>query len=260
VEAVPACEPVRIERHEGGALWRVALAGGRGNVLDRRAVDALSAVAREVRDDPRAKAVVLEGEGPHFSYGASVAEHLPGECEAMLARFHALFGLLLEGGVVWLAAVRGRCLGGGLELASFCHRVFASPDAMLGQPEIALGVFAPVASAFLPERVGRPAAEDLCLSGRTVGAAEALAMGLVDEVAEDPGAAAAAWARRHLLPRSASSLRHAARALRKDLAQRLPGRLAGLERDYADRLMRTEDAVEGLRAFLEKRPPAWRDR
>jgi cyclohexa-1,5-dienecarbonyl-CoA hydratase len=260
VETVPACGPVRVEREADGALRRVVLTGGRGNVLDRAMVDALAEVARDVRDDPRVKAVVLEGAGAHFCYGASVAEHLPGEVAGMLARFHALFGRLLEGDVVWLAAVRGRCLGGGLELAAFCHRVFAAPDAVLGQPEVALGVFAPVASAFLPERVGRAAAEDLCLTGRTVGAAEALAMGLVDEVADHPAAAALAWARTHLLPRSASSLRHAVRAVRWDLARDFPRRLAELERFYLDRLMATEDAVEGLRAFLEKRPATWRDR
>jgi cyclohexa-1,5-dienecarbonyl-CoA hydratase len=259
VETAPA-RPLRVESEDGGALRRVVLAGERGNVLDARLVDALVEVALDVRDDARVKAVLLEGAGPHFSYGASVAEHLPEGVAAMLARFHGLFARMLEGDVVWLAAVRGRCLGGALELAAFCHRVFAAPDALLGQPEIALGVFAPVASAFLRERVGRAAAEDLCLSGRTVGSAEARALGLVDEVADDPAAAALAWARTHLLPRSASSLRHAVRAVRWDLARDLPRRLAELERFYLERLMATEDAVEGLRAFLEKRPAAWRDR
>jgi cyclohexa-1,5-dienecarbonyl-CoA hydratase len=251
---------VRVVRLECGALRRAVLCGSRGNVLDRAAVEALDAVAREAGEDARVRAVILEGEGAHFSYGASVAEHLPGEVAEMLSRFHRLFETILQSGVVWLAAVRGRCLGGGLELAAFCHRVFAAPDATLGQPEIALGVFAPLASAWLPERVGRAAAEDLCLTGRSVGAAEALAMGLVDAVADDPSAAAEAWARAHLLPRSASSLRHAARALRADVETRLPARLRDLEARYLGGLMASEDALEGLRAFLEKRAPAWRDR
>jgi cyclohexa-1,5-dienecarbonyl-CoA hydratase len=167
---------------------------------------------------------------------------------------------MLGSSIPFLAAVRGRCLGGGLELACFCHRVFAHPGAVFAQPEVSLGVFAPAASAFLPERIGRAAAEDLLLSGRAVAADEALAMGLVDEVAEDPTAAALAWARRHLLPKSASSLRHATAAARHGLARRFLADLRDLERTYLDDLGATHDGVEGLRAFLEKRPPRWADR
>ena len=150
-------------------------------------------------------------------------------------------------------------LGGGLELASFCNRLFAAPDARLGQPEIRLGVFAPVASVSLVERVGRGPAEDLCLSGRSLTAAEALAIGLVDEVVDAPGEAALDWAREHLLPKSASSLRLAVRAARTGYAARFRHELAEVERLYLEELMSTTDAGEGLRAFLEKRKPSWSD-
>jgi cyclohexa-1,5-dienecarbonyl-CoA hydratase len=158
-----------------------------------------------------------------------------------------------------LAAVRGQCLGGALELASFCHRVFAAPDAKLGQPEIVLGVFAPVASVALPARVGQSHAEDLCLSGRSIGGEEALRIGLVDELADDPGDAALAYARAHLLPRSASSLRLAVRAVRQGFADRFRADLAEVERLYMNELMSTADAQEGLQSFVEKRKPEWRD-
>jgi cyclohexa-1,5-dienecarbonyl-CoA hydratase len=177
----------------------------------------------------------------------------------MIPGFHRLFDRMLDARIVTLAAVRGQCLGGGLELASFCHRVLAAPDAKLGQPEIVLGVFAPVASVFLAERLGRARAEDLCLTGRTVTAEEALRIGLVDEIADDPGAAALAWARRHLLPRSASSLRQAAWALRAGLAGRFRADLDRVEAQYLGELMATRDAQEGLVAFLEKRSPRWHD-
>jgi cyclohexa-1,5-dienecarbonyl-CoA hydratase len=178
----------------------------------------------------------------------------------MLPRFHRLFRAMDASSVPVLAAVRGRCLGGGLELASFCHRIFAAPDAKLGQPEIALGVFPPVASLILPDRIGRANAEDLCLSGRTVSASEALEMGLVDAVTENPEEAALEYARTHLLPRSASSLRHAVRAIRLSFSRRLEGELAHLENLYLEELMATEDAAEGIQAFLDKRPPSWRNR
>jgi cyclohexa-1,5-dienecarbonyl-CoA hydratase len=177
----------------------------------------------------------------------------------MLAGFHGLFRTMLEVSVPTVAVVRGQCLGGALELASFCSRVVAAPGAQLGQPEIKLGVIAPVASVFLPDRVGRGAAEDLCLTGRSVGAEEALAMGLVDEQAEDPRESALAWVREHLVPLSAVSLRFALRAVRSDLAVRFAREIERVERMYLDELMATHDAHEGLRSFLEKRKPAWSD-
>jgi len=166
---------------------------------------------------------------------------------------------MLDGSYVVLAAVRGQCLGGGLELVSCCNRVFASSDARLGQPEIVLGVFPPVASVILPERVGRANAEDLCLSGRVLEADEALKMGLVDVIAKDPSEAALTYAKEHLLPRSASSLRYAVKAARHGLRQRFTAELKEVERIYLDELMATRDAVEGLEAFMEKRAPQWRN-
>jgi cyclohexa-1,5-dienecarbonyl-CoA hydratase len=251
---------VRVESLDDGAILRVTLDTPRANVIDRAKTEALTRIFREAGGDARVKAVVLEGEGPNFSFGASVQEHLPESCGAMLGSFHELFRAMLDASLVTLAAVRGHCLGGGLELVAFCHRVFAAGDARLGQPEIALGVFAPVASVVLFERMGRGGAEDLLLSGRTLSAPEAHRLGLVDEIAENPLDAALAYAREHLLTRSASSLRWAVRAARREFGERFESELARLEAMYLDGLMRTADAGEGLRAFLEKRPPEWRNR
>lgn len=251
--------PVQVEKLEGGALWRVVIGGSKGNVIDASVTEALTGVFTDAARAGSLKALLVEGQGKHFSFGASVPEHLPGQVEGMLRRFHGMLRALVECNVSVLAVVRGQCLGGGLELVSVCQRVFAARDARLGQPEIALGVFAPAASVVLAERVGRPHAEDLCLSGRTVDAGEALALGLVDELADDPAEAALAYARRHLLPRSAASLRFAVRALRVGLRARLATDLADVERLYLEELMNTHDAVEGLQAFLDKRAPAWRD-
>ena len=253
--------PLAIEHLDEGAVWRVALGGSKGNVLDGALMDALAGVFRDAAAAPHLKAVCLEGQGAHFSFGASVPEHLPPHVEGMLRRFHGLLLMMLDSDVPVLAAVRGQCLGGGLELVSLCHRVFASHDAKLGQPEIVLGVFAPVASLVLADRVGRGHADDLCLSGRAVTADEGLAMGLVDAVVDDdPAAAALGWARTHLLPKSASSLRYAVRAARASLRARVVAELPAMERLYVDGLMSTADAVEGLHAFLERRPAAWEDR
>ena len=246
----PALAHVTFE--EGGALARVVFDGGKGNVLDRELLASLRALLREVEATP-VKAVVLEGAGDHFSFGASVEEHRPAKVRAFLSDFHALFRELLARPVVRLAVIRGQCLGGGLELALACTRLFAAPTARLGQPEIRLAVFAPVASLLLPARVGQATADELLVTGRTLPAEEALKLRLVDEVADDPLAAARRFVHACLLPLSTTSLRFAAQAARAQLAAAFDAQLASLERLYLERLMATPDAVEGIAAFLEKR-------
>jgi cyclohexa-1,5-dienecarbonyl-CoA hydratase len=249
--------PVRVSPAADGAIWRVSFGGGAGNILDAAAMDALRAVFEDAIETPRLAAIVLSGAGDEFSFGASVQEHSPDEVAGMLRRFRALLLAVLDSAVVVLPAIRGRCLGGGLELAVLGHRLFASREASFGQPEIALGVFAPVASLVLPLRIRRSHAEDLCLTGRSISAGEALTMGLVDEIAPDPEAAALVWASTHLVGRSASSLRLAVRAIRTDFDRAIRQDLPQLEEMYLRDLMSTGDALEGLRAFLEKRRPNW---
>ena len=156
-----------------------------------------------------------------------------------------------------MVAVRGQCLGGALEVAAAGHLIFAAPDANLGQPEIKLGVFAPAASCLLPMRIGQVRAEDLLLSGRTISADEAYRLGLVTSVVDDPEAAALAYFDEHLAPLSASSLRHALAAVRGGVQEEVRMRLGEVEALYLDKLMNTGDAVEGLTAFIERRPPVW---
>jgi cyclohexa-1,5-dienecarbonyl-CoA hydratase len=256
--------PVKVWREKDGRLLRVRLARPKANVLDAEMTAALDAAfaeaARPAPGQPALRAVLLDAEGPHFSFGASVAEHLPEQCAAMLRGFHALVLRILETSVPVLVAVRGQCLGGGLELASAGGVIFAGKDAKLGQPEIVLGVFAPFASCVLPERIGPGAAEELLLSGRSLDAEEALRLRLVNFVADDPEAAALAWFDAHLASKSASSLGFAVRAARAGLVERVRTKLAALEQQYLTRLMSTRDAVEGLTAFLEKRPARWEDR
>ena len=259
MDRAPGESPVRVEPVEGGACWRVTIAGSKGNILDARVMAVLNDLFLRASKTPELKAITIEGEGSHFSFGASVAEHLPDQVGAMLSAFHELVRNMVDSAVVLIAVVRGRCLGGGLELASLCHRVYASPEATLGQPEIRLGVFPPVASVILPERIGRARAEDLCLTGRTISTEEALQIGLVDGVAEEPAQLAQEYIREFILPSSAVSLRHAVKALRVGLRQRLGAELDQVERLYLDSLMGTHDAVEGIRAFLEKRKPQWSD-
>jgi len=240
-----------------GRLLRLRLARPKANIVDAAMIAALDAALTDAADDPALTAVILDAEGPHFSFGASVEEHLPGQCAGMLAALHALIRRMLGFPVPILVAVRGQCLGGGLEVAAAGHLVFAAPDAQFGQPEIRLGVFAPAASCLLPERIGQAAAEELLYSGRSIGADEAARLGLIAGIADDPARAVADWFTEHLAPKSASSLRLAVSAARDAFAARVAARLAEVERLYLDRLMSTRDAVEGLNAFIARRPAEW---
>ena len=250
---------LRLESLYDDQLWRVHLDRPKGNILDAEMTAGLTALFENASQAKDLKLITIEGEGKHFSFGASVDEHMPGKCAAMLDGFHRMFFGLLDSHVSVHAIVRGQCLGGGLELAAFCQRVYCAPDAHLGQPEIALGVIAPVASVILPERIGRGAAEDLCLSGRVIGAQEALGMGLVDDVSPDPWQACVDYFESNIQPRSAASLRFAVHAIRMQYGRDFESRIRELERMYLDRLMETHDALEGLVAFTEKRSPAWRN-
>lgn len=252
---------VRVVPHDGGALWQVTFGAGKGNILDLATMRELSRVFVEARAASDLKAICLEGAGQDFSFGASVQEHQADQVQSMLQALRELALDLLDCHVATHAAVRGRCLGGGLELVSVCHRVFATNDATFGQPEITLGIFPPLGSIVLPERIGRARAEDLCFSGRTIAATEAFASGLVDELVDgEPVNAALRWTRTHLLPHSASTLRFAVRAIRTSLTERIRAELPSIEKVYLEELTATADANEGVAAFLEKRRPSWKNR
>jgi cyclohexa-1,5-dienecarbonyl-CoA hydratase len=257
---VAGASPLKDRLEHEGALLRLTLARPKANLIDAAMIAALSGAFVAYRGHPGLRAVLLDAEGPHFSFGASVDEHLPGEFAAMLASLHALVLAMVEFPVPVLVAVRGQCLGGGLEVALAGGPIFAAPDAQLGQPEMNLGVFAPAASCLLPYRVNQPAAEDLLFSGRSVSGDEAKAIGLVQFVALDPEAAALAYFERHLANKSAASLACAVAAARGPMIVELRRRLAEVERLYAERLMQTRDANEGLVAFLAKRKPHWEHR
>lgn len=252
--------PLRVWTERDGALLRLRLARPKANLIDVAMTEAIGSALAAHESDPHLRAVLLDHEGPHFSYGASIPEHMPEPCAAMLRGMHGMVLRMVEYPLPILVAIRGWCLGGGLELACAGHLLFAAPDAKLGQPEIKLAVFAPAASCLLPERIGQAKADELLFSGDHVDATQALTIGLVNHVAEDPQVAALAWFDGHLAPHSASALRRAVQASRRDYAARIREKLAWVERYYLDDLMRLEDPVEGLTAFMAKRKPVWNDR
>ena len=249
--------PLRVWLEAEGRLLRLRLSRPKANLIDAAMIDALDRALVDHLGDRNVGAVLIDAEGPHFSYGASVEEHLPGQCDAMLTGIHRLIIRMIEAQVTILVAVRGQCLGGGLEVALAGHLLFVAPDAVLGQPEMKLGVFAPAASCLLPELIGPSRALDLLLSGRTISGPEAAAIGMARETAVDPERAALAYFNDYLKPKSASSLRYAIRAARSDYATRVVAKIKSVERLYLDELMKTHDALEGLGAFMAKRAAQW---
>ncbi len=260
---MPGKSPLKDRIDRDGGLLRLTLARPKANLIDAAMIAALHGALVAYRGSTEMsglRGVLLDAEGPHFSFGASVEEHLPDRCAAMLSSLHALILAMLEFPVPILTVVRGQCLGGGLEVALAGGPIFAAPDAEFGQPEMKLGVFAPAASVLLPYRINQPAAEDLLFSGRSIGAPEAKTIGLVQIVFADPEAAALAYFDQHLAGKSAAALACAVAAARGEMIRDVRHRLSDVEGLYLDRLMQTRDANEGLLAFLAKRKPNWEHR
>jgi len=254
---------LRAERLLDGRVLELRLCAPPKNLLDRACLVAiteeLGALRLDEDPDRHLCAILLSAEGNNFSVGASVAEHTPAEAPAMLQAFYGAVRALLDPSLPIVAAVQGHCLGAGLELASLALRVVMQARARLGQPEIKLAALAPIASVVLPRRIGQARAEELLLSGRTVDAAEALRIGLCDEVTiGDPREVALSWLAEHLCGLSASALRQACKAARRVLEEDLEVVLPQVDDCYQD-LLRTHDCAEGVAAFLEKRSPAWSD-
>ena len=252
--------PLKTWFEADGRLLRLRLARPKANLIDAAMIAALDKTLAEHLGNAQLGAVLIDAEGPHFSFGASVEEHLPNQCAAMLAGIHALILRMVESPVPLLVAVHGQCLGGGLEVALAGHLIFVAPDATLGQPEMKLGVFAPAASCLLPELIGPQRALDLLLSGRSITGAQATSIGIALEAAADPEKAALAYFEELLKPKSASSLRLAVKAARLDYVARVKDKLRAVEGLYLDELMATHDAVAGLEAFIAKRSPQWQHR
>ncbi len=196
-----------------------------------------------------------------FSAGVEIADHTPARVAEMLAAFHDVFRRLARTRGVTIAVVHGHCLGGGMELATFCDFVIAAESATFGQPEIKLACFPPVALLTLPRLAGMRAALDLILTGRTIGAREAAALGLVTRVVPDEKLKSAADALvDELSALSPIALRLTRRQLRSRFDADFDAGLQEMERVYLDELMKSDDANEGTRAFLEKRTPLWKGR
>ncbi len=240
--------------------WRITLSDPPLHILDIAMLEELRDALSRVTNDRHALILDATGEKA-FSAGASVQDHLGDRVSTMLERFHDCFRILARLDLVTVSLVRGAALGGGCELALACDFVLASDRARFGLPEIQLGVFPPVAAYQLSRQLPQRKGLELILTGDPIDAATASSISLVNAVFPDAvfDASANEWLGR-IYRHSASSLRIARKAFRLAQANDFESRLAGVERLYLDELMQTEDANEGLNAFVEKRKAEWRGR
>jgi cyclohexa-1,5-dienecarbonyl-CoA hydratase len=234
----------------------------KGNIVTAEMIRAFGQALETLAENPHLKLVTIEGAGADFSFGASIPEHAPGEIDRVLPSAHALIYALLDLPVVTAALVRGRCLGGGFEIALACDVIFAEQSAVFGLPEVTLGVFPPAASALLPARIGTARATSAILTGKPLPASDWHAAGLLEAVVPDGSLDGEVdrWFEAQLRWKSGVALRYATTAARLSLRQHVRAVLPELEQLYLKDLMQTHDAAEGIAAFLDKRAPKWTDR
>ncbi|MFV2071969.1 MAG: enoyl-CoA hydratase/isomerase family protein [Thermoanaerobaculales bacterium] len=227
------------------------------NVLDSAILSELVERLGELESDESVAAVVLSGEGRCFSAGASVAEHKQDQAKGMLTALSEACLALPAFPAPVVATIHGACLGGALELVAFCDFVVVAPDATLGQPEIKLAFFPPVACHKLPRLIGFQNAAYTILSGENLTADQALAMGLVQKILPKDE-----WAQIDDLFNglSAPVLRITKQALTESVDRRPAERLEVFNEMFMSKLFGLEDVAEGIASFEERRAPAWKHR
>jgi cyclohexa-1,5-dienecarbonyl-CoA hydratase len=250
-----------IEFHPGPRVASIVLNRPPLNIINLSMLDELNAAWSEV-EDLKAQVMVFSAAGDRaFSAGVDVADHMPGKIEVMIDKFHHFVQRIRKSECITIAAIHGYTLGGGMELAMMCDLIIASEDARLGQPEISLGCYPPVAVAYLPGAVGLHKASEIVLLGEPIAAAEAERIGLINRVV--PGAALNETVDTYvdkLLLKSSTVLALTKRALREGAGRHFEKALERSQELYLRELVRTEDMVEGMNAFIEKRSPTWKNK
>jgi len=229
------------------------------NVIDIGMMDELAQALTEIEARDDVSALVMSGAGKSFAVGVDVASHTPDKVVGMLSKFHVVIRALVSSNKVTIASVHGHCLGGAAELAMVCDLVYTTENATWGFPEIKLGCYPPVAATALAALVGQKHATDLMLTGRNITGAEAARIGLANRAVSDRELEMAVQETVQQL----SKLSQAALAITKKAnygwdSMHFDKGLARAEKIYFEELMKTEDAHEGINAFLEKRQPVWK--
>ena len=250
---------ILIERRRGQTA-RLVINRPPLNVMDIPTLRVMRAVLGEMERNPEIRMFEITGSSERaFSAGTDIRDHTPDRAPEMLNEFHSLIRAVWSSRLVSFAVVRGHCLGGGMELAMSCDFVLASDSARFGQPEIHLGVFPPVAAVLLPRLIPEKCAMEMILTGEPISAEKACRLGLVNRVAPDEDLEGEVTKFCDaLLVQSTSALALARKAAGRGSRAAIESALRESERIYLEELLSTYDAKEGVAAFLDKRPPRWK--
>lgn len=232
------------------------------NILNIPTMEEINRALSTLAANKDVKVLVISGSGEKaFSAGVDVADHTAEKVEKMVQVFHDIFRNLLRLDQVTVAALKGLTLGGGCEIALFCDLVIAADNLKIGQPEIKLAVIPPVALLILPRLVGLKKASELLLTGKTIDAAEAEKIGLANKIV--PLASFDSELESFIqsfTELSLVGLKYSKKGINLGLELNFLAALDKIEKVYLEELMASEDAHEGLKAFIEKRRAVWKNK
>lgn len=252
-------EFLKIEKDEQVA--RIILDRPKHNVLDIPMMNELNAELEKIAADKDLKCLVITGEGKSFCAGVEVADHKPENVDLMVSTFNRIFELINMIDIPVIAAVNGACLGGGMELAIACDIVIASEKAILGQPEIKLGFFPPYAAIRLPELVGVAKSIEILTTGQNYSAQDAKDLGFVSKVASvDEFQEVVDKTVKQIVMASPLIIRLNKRAVKRHIGTSFCQGVDLISNYFLKTLMRTEDTLEGIASFEEKRRPVWKNK
>ena len=250
---------LKFEKSDG--IARITLNRPKFNMMDIAMIKEINSLLESFVSDQDLKCIVFDAEGKHFCTGVEVGDHKPDKVDEMIPNFNRIFELLEQIDVPVVAVVQGFCLGGGMELAIACDVIVADEGASFGQPEIKVGFFPPYAAIRLPQLVGPAKAIEICTTGKFYSAEESQGLGMVAHVAKEGQLSEAAEKIvKEIKGNSPLIIRLNKRAVRQHLGMDFKQALAGVSDLFLNQLMKTEDTLEGIASYEEKRKPEWKNK
>jgi len=250
---------LKFEKADGVA--RITLNRPKFNMMNIEMMQELNGQLENLLEDDELKCVVIDAEGKHFCTGVEVADHKPEQVDDMIATFNRIFELSDQLEVPIVAVVQGFCLGGGMELAIACDVIVAGQGAQFGQPEIKVGFFPPYAAVRLPQLIGPAKAIEICTSGKFYSAEDARSLGMIAHVFEDEQLTESAEKLvKEIQANSPLIIRLNKRAVKQHLGLSFKPALEGVSDLFLNTLMKTEDTLEGIASYEEKRKPVWKNK